>query len=332
MSAMSRSSTQSDVAPAPPTSCPVCMAPTRAIYPNLYDDRYGYPGRFMLRLCNNCGHRHALTRFTPAEILQLYTQFYPRGRFAIDSFTAEVEQRGFKSWAKGDRASAFRWVPRNVRVLDIGCGMGTTLAYHRNRGCEAVGVEADENVRPIAERYGLDIHWGIFNAAMFPPASFDYVTLDQVAEHVGDPLSFFRDVAQILKPGGKVIVTTPNANSLGARLFGRRWLHWHTPYHLQFFTSRSMQRVAKHAGLEFVSRKVITASDWQYHQWRHALAYPKFGQVSDYWAPVDAPHGNFQEVGFLLSLAQRLRLPHLISRLLDSFGLGDSQLFVLRKP
>ena len=53
---------------------------------------------------------------------------------------------------------------------------------------------------------------------------FDYVTLDQVAEHVTDPLALMRGVARVLKPGGKVVITTPNARSLGARIFRRKWL------------------------------------------------------------------------------------------------------------
>lgn len=311
--------------------CPVCRAPTRARLRDLYDDRYGYPGLFTLQQCDSCGHLHIPAAFTPEELGRLYTGYYPRGDFVLESFNAEQERHGFWSWLDGDRGSAFRWVPRDVRVLDIGCGVGQTLAYHRNRGCEAVGIEADANVQPIAARYGLDIHQGIFDGTQFESGSFDYVTLDQVAEHVPDPHALMQGVARVLKPGGKVIVTTPNPNSLGARLYGRHWLNWHVPYHLQFYTRESLEIVARGAGLSVIHCETMTASNWQYYQWRHVLLFPRRGEKSAFWSsgitgtPSLIPR-------LVIALARRLYLQLWISRLLDFIGLGDNYVFILQKP
>src|ERR1051326_2573583 len=175
-------------------ACPVCGGPTHVVFRDLYDDRYGYPDAFTLYECDACGHMHIPTSFSPDDLGRLYTQYYPRGNFDLDSFRPEQEKNGLKAWLNGERGSAFRWVPRNVRVLDIGCGIGATLAYHKSRGCEAIGMEADGNVQAIAKRYGLDIRQGIFDGTQFEPSYFDYVTLDQVAEHVTDPLSLMRGV------------------------------------------------------------------------------------------------------------------------------------------
>ena len=131
-------------------ACPVCGEDTNVVFKDLYDDRYGYPDAFTLYECGACGHMHIPTNFTPDDLGRLYTQYYPRGNFDLDNFQPEQERKGFRAWLNGERGSAFRWVPRNVRVLDIGCGIGATLAYHKNRGCEAIGMEADGNVQPIA--------------------------------------------------------------------------------------------------------------------------------------------------------------------------------------
>jgi SAM-dependent methyltransferase len=298
--------------------CPVCRGEAKIVFDGLYDDRYGYPDLFNLFRCKSCGHRHIPAHFTAEDLGQLYTRYYPRGNFDIESFRAEEEKHGFIAWFAGERASAFRHVPRNVRVLDIGCGVGQTLAYHRNRGCDAFGMEADGNVQAIAKRHGLDIRQGIFDGSQFDSASFDYVTLDQVAEHVMDPHALMRGVARVLKPGGKVVVTTPNPDSFGAWLFGRRWLNWHTPYHLQFYTRRSMRMVAQEAGLKLARARTVTASEWQYYQWRHALTFPAAGQRSAFWSPGQVPEPERKYARIAIGLARRLHLQRWISRLLDA--------------
>jgi SAM-dependent methyltransferase len=157
--------------------------------------------------------------------------------------------------------------------------------------------------------------------------------LDQVAEHVTDPNALFEGIFRILKPGGVAILTTPNAKGLGARLYGRRWLNWHTPYHLQFYTKKSLKVLAKNAGLVFRRRKIITASEWQYYQWRHILSYPAFGESSDFWAPGAQNRKPISRMADrLLGQARRFSLQQWISRALDIVRLGDNQLFFLRKP
>lgn len=313
-------------------ACPACQGDCTLSRQGLYDDRYGYPDLFDLYRCGACGHRHIHARFTPEDLGNLYTRYYPRADFNIDDFRAEEEKEGFQAWLIGARSEAFRHVPRNVRVLDIGCGFGRSLAYHQNRGCEAFGMEADGNVQAIARRYGLNIRQGIFDGTQFESDCFDYVTLDQVAEHVTDPGALMRGISRVLKPGGRLVITTPNAGSFSARLFGRRWLHWHTPYHIQFYTRRSLQLVAEAAGLKLVSASTVTASEWQYYQWRHAECFPAAGQRSAYW---DDPAGSVVKQPFLrmlIGLAYRWKLSVWTSRLFDALGTGDNFVFLFQKP
>ena len=313
-------------------ACPVCGEAAYVVFRDLYDDRYGYPDAFTLYECSACGHMHIPTNFTPDDLGRLYTQYYPRGNFDLDNFQPEREKRGLVAWLNGERGSAFRWVPRNVRVLDIGCGIGATLAYHRNRGCEAIGMEADSNVQPIAKRYGLDIRQGIFDGTQFESGYFDYVTLDQVAEHVTDPRALMRGVARVLKPGGRVIITTPNPKSLPARIFGRKWLNWHTPYHIQFYTNRSLRKVAEDAGLRLESTRTTTASAWQFYQWHHVVQFPQQGQRSAFWSGGQVTPKQDPRRERWIRGAHKWRAHLWISRTLDALGLGDNHVFILKKP
>lgn len=311
--------------------CPVCHGPTETLFNDMFDDRYGYPDLFDLRKCPNCGHKHVPANFTAAQLGALYTTYYPRKNFDIDTFQAAPEMSGFRAWLNGERGSAFRWVPPGVRVLDIGCGIGQNLAYHQKRGCEAVGIEADDNVQAIAARHNLKIVNGVFDGTQFESSYFDYVTLDQVAEHVMDPLALMRGVHRVLKPGGTAIVTTPNPDSFGAGLYGRKWLNWHVPYHMQFYTGRSMEIAAEQAGLSLNGVRTITASDWQFYQWRHVATLPERGEKSAFWCPDDVkdPGHRFDR---LVDAARRYRLHRVISRILDALGIGDNRVFFLRKP
>jgi SAM-dependent methyltransferase len=312
--------------------CPVCGAPTETLFRDMFDDRYGHPGLFHLQRCSGCGHRHVLARFTAEDLRHLYTTYYPRKNFDIESFEAAPEVSEFRARLVGEYGSAFRWVPRGVKVLDIGCGAGQALAYHQKRGCEAIGIEADDNVLAIAARHNLNITSGVFDGTQFESSYFDYVTLDQVVEHVLDPNALMRGVCRVLKPGGTAVLTTPNPDSLGAHLYGRYWMNWHIPYHLQFYTRRSMEIVAQRAGLVLTEVHTITPSNWLFFQWWHAATIPRPGQRSGFWCPEQA-EGFRHTIDKVVDVARRFVPIHrAMSRALDMLRVGDNRVFLLRKP
>lgn len=312
--------------------CPICEGDTLILLEDLYDDRYGYPGHFAVRACSHCGHKHLAASFAAEELGRLYSDFYPRSNLDVESFRPYAETHGFGSWLSGERASAFRSVPRNVRVLDVGCGFGETLAYHEARGCEAYGIEADENVLRVGERYGLNVRAGLFDPADYEPRSFDYVTLDQVIEHVADPGLFMTGIATVLKPGGVAIVSTPNGRGYGARLLGRRWINWHVPYHLQHFSRRSLKTLAAKSGFRVESIATVTNSRWLHYQFLHLFCAPPMGIGSPFWDPSRSPRHMPRKVGPIGRGFERLRVFDLVTRLADAAGVGDNLLCFLEKP
>ncbi|GFE57772.1 class I SAM-dependent methyltransferase [Geobacter sp. AOG1] len=313
------------------TLCSVCGNSIENFIDGLFDDRYAYPGYFTLVRCLACGHKQLLAEFDHEALLQLYTEFYPRSTYDLANYNPHGEVHGLKPWLVGEYCAAFRWVPRNVRVLDIGCGFGETLGYHRARGCDVYGVEADENIRRVAEKYQYKVHVGLFDSTLYEPGFFDYVTMDHVIEHVTNPLETMKSIAAILKTNGTVILSTPNANGWGARLFGRRWINWHTPYHLHFFSTRSMAIAAEKAGLVLEQSKTITSSEWLHFQWCHLLSFPDMGQPSSFWLPSSGTRFETTKKYLLVKLIRRTKLNHVITRFFDLCGCGDNRLFFLRK-
>lgn len=313
-------------------NCPNCKEPQPYFLMQAHDDRYGYPGAFALLQCQRCGHKYLDCDLSSAQLTELYTNYYPRKSLDIANYKPHMERDGFSAWLNGLSSSAFRWVPKNVRVLDVGCGFGQSLGYHTARGCDVYGVEADENIRRVIEKFGFKVHVGLFDEKVYEPGFFDYVTMDQVIEHVTDPITTLRGVARILKPSGTAVFSTPNARGWGARVFGTRWINWHTPYHLQFFTRESMRQAADQAGLVLMEVKTVTNSEWLLYQWIHLVTYPKPGKPSWFWSPDKSGARTHQKILVkFLSLLHRTKINHWVTRLFDSLSLGDNFVFILKK-
>lgn len=314
-------------------NCPVCQFADHEKKRDLYDDRYGYPGVFSLLRCLACGHHFLDASFSNDEINNLYTNFYPRSEFVLDDLKPAPAVHGFNAWLNGERRSAYCWVPENVCVLDIGCGWGETLAYHQLRGCEAHGVEVDDNVKTVAELYGLKIKIGLFDSTLYEENYFDYVTMDQVIEHVVFPIQTLKDIRKVLKNNGVLILNTPNANGWGTTFFGRKWINWHTPYHLNLFTEHSMRLAAHQAGFEVNKIKTLTSSDWLYFQFAHLITYPKPNTPSIYWSPGNASRWGWLQILIrrFFKVLHRIKLTHVITRFFDGIGRGDGMLIFLRK-
>lgn len=310
--------------------CRICSAGVKE-YLEVYDDRYGYPGLFGIYWCPHCGHKFLSGNFTPELLARLYTYFYPRSTLNLDQYQPAKEIKGFASWLNGESCSAYCWVPKNVRILDIGCGFGESLGYHAARGCDVYGVEADENIRRVADKFGFKVHVGLFDPNVYDSNFFDYVTLDQVIEHVTDPVSTMKGVARVLKQGGIAVLSTPNSNGWGARLFGRRWINWHAPYHVQHFSLTAMMMAARQADLSVEKVKTITSSEWLYYQWIHLFTYPDMGQPSPFWSTATVRSFKINIIFGILTLIHWTKINHIITRFFDAFGVGDNYLFFLRK-
>jgi 2-polyprenyl-3-methyl-5-hydroxy-6-metoxy-1,4-benzoquinol methylase len=313
-------------------TCPICRDGNVSEMLILHDDRYGYRQQIQVMRCDSCGHKYGSPSLAVDTIGTIYTNYYQRQAIDPANFEPYVPDGKWKGWLNGDPSSAAHWVPEKVRVLDIGCGLGSYVAFHAARGCDAHGIDADANVRAIAEQHRLNIRVGLFHHEDYPARSFDYVTMDQVFEHVTDPLATLKDVREVLKPGGYLVMSTPNANGWGGRLFGKKWLNWHVPYHQQFISRRSMAVLAEKAGFEIERMSTKTQSAWLIYQIAHLLTYPAMGEASVFWAPQKSRQRLHQFVMLKLIMATRLTfIPQLITRFFDLIGHGDNYLVILRK-
>lgn len=135
------------------------------------------------------------------------------------------------------------------RLLDVGCGSGDFLTRMRVHGWQVVGVEPDPKAAEAARRNGLDVRDGMLADAGFHGDTFDAIVLSHVIEHVHDPVALLRECGRVLRPGGRLVVLTPNLSSLGHRRFGPDWRGLEPPRHLYVFSLRSLAACVARVGL-----------------------------------------------------------------------------------
>jgi SAM-dependent methyltransferase len=97
------------------------------------------------------------------------------------------------------------------------------------------------------DRYGVEI---VVGDAVSAPVDgpFDAITMWHVLEHLPEPLAALERAAELLAPGGRLVVSVPNNDSWQARLGGDDWLHLDIPRHIYHFTPGSLSQLVERAG------------------------------------------------------------------------------------
>jgi SAM-dependent methyltransferase len=334
---------QSDGAP---MYCPVCALAGVAVLRQAYDDRYGCPGLFDLVRCIHCGHIMTSPRPRESDLGSLYSTYYPRKQVNAMSLTSEAARSikrfaRFRRWLTGtDNQGQYMARPGDL-VLDVGCGSCLSLLEARALGAEGRGIEADPNVRRIADELGLVVHIGSLSDEPFLGQRFDLVVLNQVIEHVPDPALMLVRLRSLLKRDGRIVLVFPNVGSFWCRLTRDKWINWHVPYHLHHFSRRSFERMAVRLGYRVRSVRTITPNLWTILQLRAWRIQPKPGVPSPIWAqsefsaqktqtcavPLTRPGGvvTMVRAGMRRAiLAATMFMIALANRFIDVLGWGDS--------
>ncbi len=165
--------------------------------------------------------------------------------------------RGGRGEILGRVAEHLRLLAGAGPVLDLGCGRGEMLEALRDFGIEARGVDADPAMAAACRRIGLAVEEGDAVAALraVAPGSLGGVTAIHLVEHLSAPawMQLVEAAAAALRPGGVLLVETPNPESLrvGAGLF------WADPTHRAPVHPDALAFVAKAVGLEVVETRAL---------------------------------------------------------------------------
>ncbi|WP_322802451.1 class I SAM-dependent methyltransferase [Thermoflexus sp.] len=198
--------------------------------------------------CRRCGTIY-LTPVPPVE--QVRAMYQNPGYFAGD------EDMGYRNYEAMHKALAphFRRrlrvlskrLPRRGCLLDIGCADGYFLELARADGWEVMGVEISEEMASKASgRLSIPI---VTSVDGLPPVELDVITMWEVLEHLPDPVAQLQRLVQRLRPGGFLMLSTPNAGHWQALREPETWTAYRPPAHLVLFTADSLRLALEKAGL-----------------------------------------------------------------------------------
>jgi len=256
------------------STCPLCGSSGKHDLSGR-DLMFGGNKRYDYDRCTVCGLVYLTPAPTPEEIADFYPDSY--------SIYTEPKQPHFSRRARRtlkhrmgyhhlhiendgrllDRMRPYRPVPNvisyvpNGRALDIGTGNGENLLRLKSIGWHCQGVEFNAKAVEICRNNGLDVSHGDLASAAFESNSFDFVTAHHLLEHVPDPHDLLAEIARITKPGGRVLIRTPNSGSLGRSLFGEYWFANDVPRHLMLYNKDNLNRLATKHGLQTESVDIL---------------------------------------------------------------------------
>jgi SAM-dependent methyltransferase len=254
-----------NLAPAERFKCLLCSGSLQAEASSVFDTRFGIPGTYQIGICASCHLEQLVPRPEPHQLKLLYEQYYNFGG-QTDTLYARAREWFFSStlyrlWLRLDGDISFHNVRGSGRLLDVGCNEGRGLRIYERNGFEVEGLELNERSAQVARAKGFTVHTGLLES-FTPDTPYDVVVLSNVLEHSLDPRTMLIDIARVLRPGGQVWISCPNATSSLRSIFGVYWINWHVPFHIAFFSGTSLCTLLKQTGFEKPAIRQITPALW----------------------------------------------------------------------
>jgi len=170
-----------------------------------------------------------------------------------------------------------RWVGPG-RLLDVGSGPAFLLEAGRARGWDSVGVDPSSFAVEHARGLGFEAHEGMLEDLRLEEGGYDAVALLQVVEHLVDPRPLLAECRRLLRPGGALVVATPNPVSVLARVKRERFNYWIPPTHCVWYTPDALGRLLDAAGFASACRSTWSARAPGLHDGEDILASTRFGR------------------------------------------------------
>ncbi|PYX48733.1 MAG: hypothetical protein DMG79_11080 [Acidobacteria bacterium] len=264
--------------------CLLCGRVGKELYGELTDWLFCAPGDWGLRHCEVCGLVWLDPQPAVEEIPKLYSKYYTHGNSAshvsFESLRQDISrcvlaQMGYRI------DSSPKWLPRllarmrpfwransldvmglspraGATLLDVGCGSGTFIGKMRSLGWNVTGVDPDSLAVAYAKRQGFEVFHGTISDIP-ADAHYDVITLSHVIEHVPDPVQLLRECKSHLRDeDSRVVIATPNIDSLGHRWFKRYWRGLEVPRHLLIFSPAALRKCIVEAGLRVNTMRTET--------------------------------------------------------------------------
>jgi 2-polyprenyl-3-methyl-5-hydroxy-6-metoxy-1,4-benzoquinol methylase len=164
---------------------------------------------------------------------------------------------------KDNRYRTFRRVLKELgpaegrTLLDVGAYCGYFLDVAREGGFRPEGLELSRWASGHARSLGFSVHGVPLKELASRGGQYDVVTLWDVVEHFADPREELAAAFRLVRPGGRVYLSTIDVGSLVARLLGGQW-PWLMDMHLFYFDRRTLAMLLEEVGFRVTDVRTYT--------------------------------------------------------------------------
>ncbi len=228
-------------------ACPLCGSDRLCTVLRRRDLMLSSEGEFTVSQCAACRHQFLNPRPTRAAIHEHYREEYDQ--YVVAGQGSRLSQLDHDY---GQR-KRLRMLKRHIeggRLIDVGCGgCAFLLSAARSGDWDVLGVEPSRvTAEACQSQLGLPVLASTWEDATVRDETADAITLWEVLEHLHDPVGTIRKCRRVLRPGGVLVISTPNRDSLDARLFGPYWVGYELPRHLQMFRQAQLEALLEAEG------------------------------------------------------------------------------------
>ncbi len=264
------------------TNCPLCDH-------KHISDLYLNVNGFTITRCHACGLVFVKERLTTNELIEYYNRTDGADYIYADPRNTENLSYYFRKLGKIIEQK----IPTG-RILDVGCSAGYFLDVMNN--WERYGIEIPSTWADMAQKkYGNNIHIGTLEDSNYPDEYFDVITLQDVFDHLTNPLESLELCKRILKTGGMIIIKVHNIECLYARLTGRNFYAIIPPSHLYYYSKNTLKLALEKSGFSFDTSAFIGHTlflktiPYRLAQTNHSGFFFKLYQILD-----KTPFGNIK--------------------------------------
>lgn len=182
--------------------CPLCDSENAILIAK--KDRYGIPLRTVI--CEKCGLVRSYEQLTETSQKLFYEKYYRNIDEGLETHLEAINER----YRQGGLNYIPKFLSKKDVVVEIGCGGGWNLMPYHKKGYTYCGFDYNEAFIKLGRSKGLNLYVGSIEEASKMRIKADYVILNQVLEHVKNPIIFLKELKKILNTNAIVSIWVPS--------------------------------------------------------------------------------------------------------------------------
>lgn len=213
-------------------------------------DPYFLKKTFQIVRCPAC--KLMAVENVPVDLSPYYSEGYFTGDVTLDGYIdydldKEVTKKTYMHYM--DLMDLHVKNQQGKSMFEVGCATGFFMDLAQKKGWHTEGIDISKYAIGKAKEKGLAASVGVLESYQ-TPHKFDAVVMQDVIEHVKNPVDSIKKSADLLKEGGLLVLTTPDAGSVWARVWGKHWHAFVPPQHLFYFSTKNLISVLEKNGFK----------------------------------------------------------------------------------